>query len=125
MQSYFYTCSTYLISAPIVPYYYTQLIGDAKDPPTLLASSTFDGFAVIGMPFYLPWTKSRDHLLQMLTHIFNPAVINIFGQLPTCTYFEHLWLIILNPLYSFRSIRNFIIDVRQSVLFPLHLISDI
>ena len=39
---------TYLISAPIVPYYYTQLIGDAKTPPTLLAATNFDGMAVIG-----------------------------------------------------------------------------
>ncbi|PPQ78469.1 hypothetical protein CVT25_011864 [Psilocybe cyanescens] len=38
---------TYLVSAPIVPYYYTQLIGDAKTPPTLLASASFDGMAVI------------------------------------------------------------------------------
>ena len=41
-------CRTYLISSPIVPYYYTQLIGDAKTPPTLLAAATFDGIAVIG-----------------------------------------------------------------------------
>ncbi|KAG6850606.1 hypothetical protein H0H93_011274 [Arthromyces matolae] len=40
---------TYLVSAPIVAYYYTQLIGDAKNPPTLLASSSFSGMAVIGM----------------------------------------------------------------------------
>jgi hypothetical protein len=40
--------SIYLVSKPIIPYYYTQLIGDAKKPPTLLASSTFTGMAVIG-----------------------------------------------------------------------------
>jgi len=45
-------CRTYLISTPIIPYYYTQLIGDAKVPPTLLAAPTFDGFAVIGMPWF-------------------------------------------------------------------------
>ena len=31
-----------------MPYYYTQLIGDARNPPTLLAAAHFDGFAVIG-----------------------------------------------------------------------------
>lgn len=39
---------TYLVSAPIIAYYYTQLIGDAKSPPTLLAAASFSGMAVIG-----------------------------------------------------------------------------
>lgn len=34
---------TYLISAPLDLYYYTQLIGDAKNPPTLLATADFTG----------------------------------------------------------------------------------
>lgn len=41
---------TYVVSAPIIPYYYTQLIGDARKPPTLLATSGFQGIAVIGEP---------------------------------------------------------------------------
>jgi hypothetical protein len=40
--------SKYLVSSPLVAYYYTQMIGDAKRPPTLLASSGFTGAAVIG-----------------------------------------------------------------------------
>jgi glucan 1,3-beta-glucosidase len=39
---------TYLLSKPIIPYYYSQMIGDARNPPTLLAAASFDGFAVIG-----------------------------------------------------------------------------
>ncbi|AEO68750.1 5d0c3ecd-ceea-4e39-a382-06f1dec1835c [Thermothielavioides terrestris] len=38
---------TYVVSKPIVPYYYTQLIGDAIAPPTLKASADFSGMAVI------------------------------------------------------------------------------
>ncbi|KAJ2901431.1 hypothetical protein MKZ38_001861 [Zalerion maritima] len=38
---------TYRVSAPLVQYYYTQMIGDATDPPTLLADSSFEGMAVI------------------------------------------------------------------------------
>ncbi|KAI6105107.1 glycoside hydrolase family 55 protein [Pisolithus croceorrhizus] len=38
---------TYLISSAINTYYYTQMIGDARNPPTLLASPNFSGFAVI------------------------------------------------------------------------------
>ncbi|KAG6878022.1 hypothetical protein C0993_000803 [Termitomyces sp. T159_Od127] len=36
---------------PIIALYLTQLIGDAKTPPTLLASSNFEGMAVIGTSF--------------------------------------------------------------------------
>jgi hypothetical protein len=46
-------CRTYLVSKPIIPYYYTQLVGDAKDIPTLLAASNFAGMAVIGMGLQL------------------------------------------------------------------------
>jgi glucan 1,3-beta-glucosidase len=39
---------TYLVSTPILAYYYTQIIGDAKNLPILLAAPTFTGLAVIG-----------------------------------------------------------------------------
>lgn len=47
------TISTYLVSSAIDIYYYTQIIGDAKNPPTLLASRDFDGAAVIGQSFQI------------------------------------------------------------------------
>jgi hypothetical protein len=46
--------STYVISAPIIAYYYTQIIGDAKKPPTLRAKSSFSGIAVIGKLLLIP-----------------------------------------------------------------------
>ncbi|KAH9476326.1 putative glucan endo-1,3-beta-glucosidase [Psilocybe cubensis] len=58
---------TYLVSAPIIPYYYTQLIGDAKNFPTILASASFDGMAVIDANPYIPggggaqyWTNQNN-----------------------------------------------------------------
>ncbi|KAI9739279.1 MAG: hypothetical protein M1834_007492 [Cirrosporium novae-zelandiae] len=38
---------TYLVSTPIIQYYYTQLVGDALNPPTLKAAASFTGMAVI------------------------------------------------------------------------------
>ncbi len=38
---------TYLVSSPIVSYYYTQLMGSALNRPTLLAAPSFQGIAVI------------------------------------------------------------------------------
>jgi glucan 1,3-beta-glucosidase len=46
-------CSTYVVSKPLNVYYYTQLIGDGRKPPTLQASSSFAGMAVIDADPYL------------------------------------------------------------------------
>ncbi|KAF8634678.1 hypothetical protein AX15_000779 [Amanita polypyramis BW_CC] len=72
---------TYLVSSPIIAYYYTQLIGDARNPPTLLAASSFNGIAVIDADPYIPGGGGAQ------------------------------WYI--NQDNFFRSIRNFVIDVRQ------------
>ncbi|KAJ8093122.1 hypothetical protein PM082_020607 [Marasmius tenuissimus] len=72
---------TYLVSAPIIAYYYTQLVGDAKSPPTLLASASFDGMAVIDADPYIPGGGGAQ------------------------------WY--TNQNNFFRSVRNFVIDVRR------------
>ncbi|KAH9476293.1 putative glucan endo-1,3-beta-glucosidase [Psilocybe cubensis] len=74
---------TYLISAPIIPYYYTQLIGDAKTPPTLLASASFDGLAIrcVDADPYIPGGGGAQY-----------------------------WT---NQNNFHRSVRNFVIDVRR------------
>lgn len=38
---------TYMVSKPIIQYYYSQFVGDALTPPTLKAMPSFEGFAVI------------------------------------------------------------------------------
>lgn len=44
----YFPAGTYVVSKAITPYYYTQVIGDARNPPTLQASAGFTGFAIIG-----------------------------------------------------------------------------
>ncbi|TFY57372.1 hypothetical protein EVJ58_g7056 [Rhodofomes roseus] len=44
----------YKVSSPIIAYYYSQIIGDARAPPTLLAASNFSGMAVIDADPYIP-----------------------------------------------------------------------
>ncbi|PNY22823.1 Glucan 1,3-beta-glucosidase [Tolypocladium capitatum] len=43
----YFPSGTYLVSTPIIPYYYTQMIGDVLNLPTLKATSNFVGMAVI------------------------------------------------------------------------------
>lgn len=107
----------FLTTAPIVLYYYTQLTGDAKKTLTLLAATSFDAMAVIGR-------------LTMLFHTnyFYPALdANLYLHEGSGAQY---WInqdkllastpsvkkkILLEILTSFRSVRNFVIDVRQCV----------
>ncbi|RAK97354.1 glycoside hydrolase family 55 protein, partial [Aspergillus ibericus CBS 121593] len=45
---------TYLISTPIVQYYYTQFVGDPNDRPVIKGSANFSGIALIDTDPYIP-----------------------------------------------------------------------
>ncbi|KAK0458524.1 exo-beta-1,3-glucanase, partial [Desarmillaria tabescens] len=50
----YFPAGTYLVSKSIIAYYATQLIGDPKNPPILLASNSFNDIAVIDVNPYIP-----------------------------------------------------------------------
>jgi glucan 1,3-beta-glucosidase len=65
---------TYMVSAPIVQYYYTQFIGDAITIPTLKATAGFAGMAVIDADPYVNgnnWFTNQVSLIE--THSAKPA----------------------------------------------------
>ncbi|SJL04756.1 related to glucan 1,3-beta-glucosidase [Armillaria ostoyae] len=49
----YFPAGTYLVSNSIIAYYGTQLIGDPKNPPTLLAAESFNDLAVIDVNPYI------------------------------------------------------------------------
>ncbi|KAI0341762.1 exo-beta-1,3-glucanase [Trametopsis cervina] len=49
-----YASPTYLVSTPIIALYLTQIIGDARKLPTILAAPKFSGLAVIDADPYIP-----------------------------------------------------------------------
>ncbi|KAI5997793.1 glycoside hydrolase family 55 protein [Pisolithus orientalis] len=73
---------TYLVSAPINTYYYTQMIGDAKRPPTLLADSSFEGKAVIDADPYMSngsqWFINQNNFYRSVRNL----IIDL-RQMPT------------------------------------------
>lgn len=74
------TDRVYVVSTPIIALYYTQLIGDAKTPPTLLAASSFEGMAVIGLSISCVSLPLAQSPVQMPTHIFRVGVeLNIMS----------------------------------------------
>lgn len=60
---------TYLVSAPIIQYYYTQFIGDAVTIPTIKASASFTGIAVIDSDPYakgVNWYTNQNNFYRQI-----------------------------------------------------------
>ncbi|KAJ7482757.1 exo-beta-1,3-glucanase [Mycena latifolia] len=67
----FFPHGKYVVSAPIIAYYYTQLIGDAKYPPTLLAAPNFGGIAVIDADPYIATGQFYDNTNNFFRSVRN------------------------------------------------------
>ncbi|KAJ7205572.1 pectate lyase superfamily protein-domain-containing protein, partial [Mycena haematopus] len=83
--------SVYRVTAPIIPFYYTSLVGDYNDKPTLVADVNFVGIAVIDADPYIPGEVNPDG-----------TGVN-------------WWT---NQNNFFRSVRNFVIDVLLMTAMP-------
>jgi len=76
-------------------YDYTQLIGDARNPPTLLASASFAGMAVIDADPYIPngggaqWFVNQNNLCVLLTPSNCELWIYLPVQLPLGPKLHH------------------------------------
>ncbi|KAH6635962.1 glycoside hydrolase family 55 protein [Chaetomium tenue] len=67
---------TYVVSKPIIPFYYTQLVGDALAPPTLKAAADFAGMAVIDADPYDStgknwWTNQNNFFRQVRNFVID------------------------------------------------------
>jgi glucan 1,3-beta-glucosidase len=50
----YFPAGTYLVSAPIIQYYYSQFVGDALNMPVLKATADFEGMGLIDADPYIP-----------------------------------------------------------------------
>lgn len=61
---------TYVVSKPIIQYYYTQLVGDAVTLPTLKAAANFQGIAVIDSDPYaaggVNWYTNQNNFFRQI-----------------------------------------------------------
>ncbi|KFY22052.1 hypothetical protein V493_06885 [Pseudogymnoascus sp. VKM F-4281 (FW-2241)] len=61
---------TYMISKPLNQYYYTQMIGDISEPPTLKATAGFVGMAVIDADPYaeggINWFTNQNNFFRQI-----------------------------------------------------------
>ncbi|KAF4991871.1 hypothetical protein FDECE_13898 [Fusarium decemcellulare] len=61
---------TYVVSKPLLPYYYTHMIGDVKDLPVLKAAANFAGMAVIDADPYddqgVNWHTNQNNFFRQI-----------------------------------------------------------
>ena len=61
---------TYLVSSPLIQYYYTQFIGDAITLPTIKAAAAFQGIAVIDSDPYestgANWYTNQNNFFRQI-----------------------------------------------------------
>jgi glucan 1,3-beta-glucosidase len=73
---------TYVVSAPIIQLYYTQLVGDALQLPVLKPTASFQGIAVIDSDPYGPggvnWYTNQNNFFRQIRNF----VIDLTGMPP-------------------------------------------
>lgn len=66
---------TYLVSKPIIQYYYTQFIGDANNMPTIKAAAGFEGMGMIDADPYIPggdgaqWYTNQNNFYRQIRNL--------------------------------------------------------
>lgn len=58
------TSGTYVVSSPIIQYYYTQFVGDPIQMPTLQSTLNFTGIAIIDSDVYIPGGSGAEWYLN-------------------------------------------------------------
>jgi glucan 1,3-beta-glucosidase len=68
----YFPAGTYMISKPIIQYYYTQFVGDATNMPILKATANFEGMGLIDADPYIPggdganWFTNQNNFYRQI-----------------------------------------------------------
>jgi glucan 1,3-beta-glucosidase len=71
----YFPAGTYVISKPLIQYYYTQFVGDATNLPVLKASASFEGMGVIDADPYIPggnganWFTNQNNFYRQIRNM--------------------------------------------------------
>jgi glucan 1,3-beta-glucosidase len=79
----YFPSGTYLISTPIVQYYYTQFVGNPNSRPIIQGSENFTGIALFDSDFYIPggdgseWYINQSNFYRQIRNfVFDMTVMN-------------------------------------------------
>lgn len=115
LQQVYFPAGTYIVSAPIIDYYYTQLIGNPNCMPVLQASSGFTGSWVIDGDEYQapPAGQSSGVLAYGATNIFwrqvRNFVIDMTNVSPSVGLYGIHW-----PTAQATSLQNIVIKMSEA-----------
>ncbi|KAK4550136.1 hypothetical protein LTR36_003103 [Oleoguttula mirabilis] len=74
---------TYMVSTPVIMYYYSQFVGDANNLPTIMALSNFYGIGLLDSDVYLPygysWWANQNNFYRQVRNF----VLDISNVTPT------------------------------------------
>ncbi|RYO84413.1 hypothetical protein DL764_009338 [Monosporascus ibericus] len=83
----YFPTGIYLISSPIIQYYFTQFVGDANARPTIRGSANFTGIALIDCDPYIPggnganWYINQNQFFRQIRNfIFDMKDMPWWGQ---------------------------------------------
>ncbi|KAF8312652.1 exo-beta-1,3-glucanase [Clavulina sp. PMI_390] len=71
----YFPSGTYVVSSSLIAYYYTSMVGDAKNLPVLKATSGFSGAAVIDADIYIPggngaeWYTNQNNFFRAVRNM--------------------------------------------------------
>jgi hypothetical protein len=71
----YFPAGTYLVSKPIIQYYYSQFIGDPLSLPILKASASFEGMGLIDADPYIPggnganWYTNQNNFYRQIRNV--------------------------------------------------------
>jgi glucan 1,3-beta-glucosidase len=97
----YFPAGTYLVSAPIIQYYYTQFVGDANNLPIIKASASFEGMGVIDADPYveggngLNWFTNQNNFYRQIRNFViditqTKATSGIHWQVSQATSLQNL-----------------------------------
>lgn len=79
----YFPAGTYVISTPLIMYYYTQTVGDPTSKPTIQGSFNFSGIALADSDFYIPggngdewYIDQRNFYRQIRNLVLDMTVMN-------------------------------------------------
>lgn len=71
----YFPTGTYIVSRPIIQYYYTQFIGNPHDLPVIKAAANFEGIAVLDTDPYIPggngkqWYTNQNNFFRQMRNL--------------------------------------------------------
>jgi hypothetical protein len=96
----YFPSGTYLISTPIIQYYYTQFIGNPTTKPTIKSTFNFTGVAMFDSDFYIPGGNGAEVSFPTTTSRFSKN----FQSLKLPTYLDTFQSIVHSSLPQSQSL---------------------